>query len=184
MGQYGRRRCGCPDRGRGEWTVSAGELLGRLIRGNSYFIILVAILLLLMAITSAQGLRMATGIETMVFKDSQIYKDIDYYNKNFQSTYFLILVTSDDVLDLDVIDAMDRLGGQIATNPKVANVTGLYSLAPSGQATGLDNTALVAQLVGQLPPDVARFLVLDRHHTIMTVMLRGDVLESDEPAIL
>ncbi len=139
MGQYGRRRCRRPNCGGGEWTVSPGEFLGRLIKGNSYFIILAACLLLLMAITSAQGLHMATGIETLVFKDTQIYRDIDYYNENFQSTTFLILVTTDDVLDPQVIDAMARLETQILTNPKVTGVTGLQTFVAQAQSTGLLN---------------------------------------------
>ena len=165
--------------------MSPGEFLGRLIKGNSYFIILAACLLLLMAITSAQGLHMATGIETLVFKDTQIYRDIDYYNENFQSTTFLILVTTDDVLDPQVIDAMARLETQILTNPRVTGVTGLQTFTAQAQSTGLlNNRANIAQMIENLPPEVSRFLVLDPHHTIMTVTLRGDVEEEDQPPVL
>ncbi|HEY3274548.1 MAG TPA: hydrophobe/amphiphile efflux-3 (HAE3) family transporter [Methanocella sp.] len=165
--------------------MSPGEFLGRFIRGNSYFIILAACLLLLMAITSAQGLHMATGIETLVFKDTQLYRDIDYYNENFQATTFLLLVTADDVLDPQVIDAMGRLQTQILTNPKVTAVTGLQTLAAQAQSTGLlNNRANIVQMIASLPPETARFLVLDRHHTVMTVTLRGDVEEADQPPVL
>jgi hydrophobe/amphiphile efflux-3 (HAE3) family protein len=165
--------------------VSPGEFLGRLIKGNSYFIILAACLLLLMAITSAQGLHMATGIDTLVFKDTQIYRDIDYFNRNFQSTTFLILVTSDDVLDPQVIDAMARLDTQILANPKVTTVTGLQTLAAQAESAGLlNNRANIEQMIAGLPAETAGFLVPDRHHTIMTVSLRGDVDEEDEPPVL
>jgi uncharacterized protein len=165
--------------------VSAGEFLGRLIKGNSYFIMLAACLLLLMAITSAQGLHMATGIDTLVFKDTQIYRDIDYYNENFQSTTFLILVTADDVLDPQVIDAMARLETQILANPKVTAVTGLQTFAAQAGSAGLlDNRANIDQMIAQLPTETARFLVLDPHHTLMTVTLRGDVEEDEQPPIL
>jgi predicted RND superfamily exporter protein len=154
-----------------------------LIKGNSYFIILAACLLLLMAITSAQNLHMATGIETLVFKDTQVYRDIDYYNRNFQSTTFLILITSDDVLDPQVIDAMARLESQILTNPKVTGVTGLQTFA--AQSTDLlSNRADIEQMIEKLPPEISRFLLLDRHHTIMTATLRGDVEEEDQPPVL
>jgi hypothetical protein len=118
-------------------TVSPGEALGKLIKGNSYFIILAAVLLMLMAITSAQGVQMATGIETMVFKDTQLYKDIDYYNENFQATTFLILITSDDVLNPQVIEAMQRLDSQIRANqwrgPRTYSMAGTGYLRPAEQ---------------------------------------------------
>ncbi len=156
-----------------------------MIKGNSYFIILAACLLLLMAITSAQGLHMATGIDTLVFKDTQIYRDIDYFNRNFQSTTFIILVTSDDVLDPQVIDAMARLETQILANPKVTTVTGLQTLVAQAESEGLrSNKANIEQMISKLPADMAQFLVLDPHHTIMTVTLRGDVEEEDQPPIL
>jgi hydrophobe/amphiphile efflux-3 (HAE3) family protein len=165
--------------------VSAGEFLGRLIKGNSYFIILAACLLLLMAITSAQGLHMATGIDTLVFKDTQIYRDIDYFDRNFQSTTFLVLVTSDDVLDPQVIDAMAQLETQILANPKVTTVTGIQTLVAQAESAGsLSNKADIEQMISKLPADMTQFLVLDPHHTIMTVTLRGDVEEEDQPPVL
>ncbi len=166
------------------WTVSPGEFLGRWIKGNSYFIILAASLMLLMAITSAQGLHMATGIDTLVFKDTQIYRDIDYYQENFQSTTFLILITSDDVLDPQVIDAMSRLETQIRANPKVTAVAGLHTFAQAQPAGTMSNRASIEQMIAQLPAETSQFLVLDPHHTIMTVTLRGDVEEEDQPPIL
>jgi hydrophobe/amphiphile efflux-3 (HAE3) family protein len=137
-----------------------------------------------MAITSAQNLHMATGIETLVFKDTQIYHDIDYYNENFQSTTFLIFITSDDVLDPQVIDAMARLETQILTNPKVYAVTGLQSLVANAPPGSMDNRANIEDMISKLPPEVAQFMMLDRHHTIMTVTLRGDIEVEEEPAIL
>jgi len=39
-------------------------------------------------------------------------------------------------------------------------------------------------MISGLPDDTAQFLVPDRHHTIMTVTLRGDVEEADQPPVL
>ena len=68
-----------------------GEAVGQFIKHNKFFIIIAALLFVALAIIYAGHIYMATGTETFVSKDSQIYKDIDYYNKNFQSTNFLIL---------------------------------------------------------------------------------------------
>jgi len=104
------------------------EAIGRLIKDNTYFIVLAALILIAIGVVYAGKIYMATGTETLVFKDTQIYKDIEYYDEHFQSTYFLILLTSDDVYDPRVLDAMDDMERQILANPKVENVTGLQTL--------------------------------------------------------
>jgi uncharacterized protein len=164
-----------------------GEAVGKFIRANTYFIVLVALVLIVLATVYAGKIYMATGTETFVFKDTQIYKDIDYYNKNFQSTTFLIFITSDDVLDPDVLRAMDDMDGQIRNDPKVANVTGLHTIVKlaSGMANGSGmiprSRSEAARLLYATP---AAFVMPDTHHAIMTVELRGNVEEKDEPAIL
>jgi len=147
-----------------------GEALGRFIKANTYFIVLAALVLIALGVIYAGRIYMATGTETLVFKDTQIYKDIDYYNKNFQSTTFLILITSDDVLDPKVLQAMDVMDRQIRADPKVANVTGpeTFVRAASKQAYGRD----------AIPDNEAE------HHAIMTVELDGTVDQSQEPAVL
>ena len=167
-----------------------GEAVGQFIRHNKYFIIIAAILFVALAIIYAGHIYMATGTETFVSKDSQIYKDIDYYNKNFQSTNFLISITSDDVMDPNVLNAMDDLSRQILTNPRIENVTGLNTYVKMGamHAYGYDripeNEADIERLLSNTSSNMAQFIVPNRHHTIMTVQLRGDVDEKSEPSIL
>jgi len=171
------------------FLAGIGEAIGRLIKGNPYLIALAAIILIAVALAYSGRIYMATGTETFVSKDSQIYRDIDYYNKNFQSTTFLILVTSDDVLDPSVLKALESMDEQIRLNPKVANVTGLHTYVrqASKLAYGIDgipsNRADVARLLS-CASEGAAFVVPDEHHTIVTVELRGSVEEKDEPAIL
>lgn len=168
--------------------VSLGEFLGKIIKGNSYLIILGACLLLLVAITVAQGVQMATGIETMVSRDSQLYHDIDYYNHHFQGNsqenLFLILITTDNVCDPAVLDAMKRLDSQIRANPKVADVSGLYRLAGLAPRGTFDNAASIGRWITQLPQGLAQSTVLDPHHTVQTVRLLGDVTDDEKPPIL
>jgi len=167
-----------------------GEAVGRFIRGNTYFVVLAALVLIALAVVYAGKIYMATGTETFVFKDTQIYKDIDYYTKNFQSTTFLILITSDDVLDPSVLMAMDDLDSQIRNNPKVANVTGLHTFVRQasevvyGSGDIPRNRADVYKLLSMAPEGMAAFAVPDEHHAIMTVELRGNVEEKDQAAVL
>ncbi|BAI62940.1 conserved hypothetical protein [Methanocella paludicola SANAE] len=165
------------------------EAIGRLIKSNTYFILLAALVLIVLGAAYAGKIYMATGTETLVFKDTQIYKDIDYYNEHFQSTTFLILITSDDVLDPLVLEAMDDMDRQIRANPKVANVTGLHTLVQQAylKANGTDDIPSNRADIGRLVAPYAEafsFIMPNEHHAIMTVELLGTVEEKDEPAIL
>ncbi|WP_237706018.1 hydrophobe/amphiphile efflux-3 (HAE3) family transporter [Methanocella conradii] len=166
-----------------------GEAVGRLIKGNSYLIVLAALILIALALAYAGRIYMATGTETFVSKDSQIYRDIDYYNKNFQSTTFLILVTSDDVLDPAVLKALEDMDEQIRCNPKVANVTGLHTFVRQASKLAYgneeipDNRADIVRLLSSAPEGAA-FIVPNERHAIVTVELQGNVDEKDEPSIL
>ncbi|HMK46257.1 MAG TPA: hydrophobe/amphiphile efflux-3 (HAE3) family transporter [Methanocella sp.] len=164
--------------------VSFGEALGRFIKNNYYFIILMSVLLLAFAAAFAGHISMATGIETYVFKDTQAYRDIDYYNTNFQATTFLISITSDDVLDPAVIKAMGVLESQLQANPKIYNVTSLNTYLKRALPQGAENEAQVERLISQDPADIAGLLMPDRHHTFINVQLRGNVEPDEEPSVL
>jgi hypothetical protein len=170
--------------------VSPGEAVGRFIKNYPYLVIVIAIILMALAILYASHIYMATGTETLVSTNSQAYKDIEYYDQNFQPTTFLILITSDNVLDPDVLNAMDDLDTQIMTNPKIANVTGLntYVRQAAKTAYGYDDIpeseADVESLINAAPANMTALLVPDPHHTIMTVTLDGDVSTKQEPNVL
>lgn len=171
-------------------VVSVGEAIGLFIKNNTYLIIVAALVFMVLALNYSQNIYMATGIETLVFKDTQIYKDIDYYDENFQATNFLILITSDDVLDPDVLEAMQSLHTQIMNNPKIESVEGLHTLVQKENkaANGIDgipgNKREVEELISRIPAGAASMAMPDRHHTIMTVQLRGAVEEKDEARVL
>jgi hypothetical protein len=166
-------------------TVSLGETLGRFIRGNSYFIILAAALLLIMALASAQHVYMATGTETFVSKDSRLYRDIEYYIEHFQANTFLILITADDVRSPRIIDAMDMLESQLMANPKIQDVTGMNTYLSRVVSPGEGrNAASITRALSPLPGEMAGLIAPGPHHTIMTVLLRGDVEEHEEPPLL
>ena len=168
--------------------VSFTEVLGRFIQGNSYLIILVTVLLLLVAIMSAQNVHMETGIETSVFTYTQLYKDIDYYNHHYNATSalntFLILVTTDDVYDPQALDTMARLGQVIGSVKKVTSVTGIYTYLDAAHNGTLSNEANIEQQVAQLPSSIIQSYVIDRYHTIMYVTMQGNLPETEKPPVL
>ena len=170
--------------------VSPGEAVGSFIKNYPYVVLIAAVVFMALAIIYAGHIYMATGTETLVSTSSQAYKDIDYYNENFQPTTFLIMITSDDVLDPDVLKAMDDLSTQIMTNPRIANVTGLNTYVRQGAEMAYGYDAIpqsevdIDRLITMAPANMTALLVPDRHHTVMTVTLDGDVTAKEEPAVL
>lgn len=163
-----------------------GETLGNFIRDNGPFIVVAAAVLAVMAGLCAQNIYMATGTETLVSKDSPVYRDIDYYNENFQATTFLIFLTSDNVMSPEVIEAMDKLESQLLINPKIERVTGLYKYLQTALPDGIWNKVQARNMLTMLPVSggTENLLLSGTHHTIMTVQLRGDVDEKEEVPLL
>jgi hydrophobe/amphiphile efflux-3 (HAE3) family protein len=168
--------------------VNIAETLGRFIKDNNHLIILASVLLLLLAITSAQNVQMKTGIETQLFKYTQLYKDIDYYNNHYdgtsQQSTFLILITTDNVYDPEVLDAMTRMDRAIRSIQKITNVTGIHTYVAPRSPVVQGNRANAEQLAAQLPPDLVRSLVIDRHHSLMFVTMEGDLEEAEKTPLL
>lgn len=165
-------------------TVTIGETLGRFIKNHYMFIIVMAVLLLVFAGMCAQKIYMATGTETYVFKDSQVYKDIDYYNKHFRATTFMVLITSDNVFSPEMLEAMELLDSQLRVNPKIEDVNGLYDVIHQYLAEDIVNYAQALPILASLPPDVTPYLIPSQHHAVMTVELQGDIEETEKPEIL
>ena len=138
----------------------------------------------------AGKIYMATGTETFVFKDTQLYKDIEYYNDNFQATNFLVLITAEDVLDPVTLEAMDLIEQRVKNNPKIGNVTGLNTFvrqaayAEYGYEMIPRNRIEVERLMSNSSGERAMFVMPNRHHAVMTIELRGNIEEKDEGPIL
>ena len=62
---------------------------------------------------------MATGIETLISTDSQVYKDYDRFSQHFGSSVIVVLVTGDDIAQLlqpDNVRAMETVESQMGGN--------------------------------------------------------------------
>lgn len=169
--------------------AGAGERLGGFIKENARFIIIASAVLMLVAIVYSGNIYMATGTETFVSPDTQLYHDIEYYKEHFQATTFLILISSDDVLNPEVLDAMDALCTRLYENPHINSVTGPptiiknANLAAGGGAIIPRNIEEVEALFERSSKD-ASFMMPDRHNAIITVELKGTVEERDEAQVL
>jgi hydrophobe/amphiphile efflux-3 (HAE3) family protein len=147
--------------------------LGHFIEDKRGLVIVASILLLLAAMLGASRLSFATGIETMMSTDSQVYRDYQEFNDHFGAESVIVLARADSLSNLTelknivAIDAIEQemssvdgvlsvVGPGFALRQAMAQVAGAPVLPPD-QATLesilLDNGAIRAEMKNFFPTD-------------------------------
>ncbi|KTB48934.1 The (Largely Archaeal Putative) Hydrophobe/Amphiphile Efflux-3 (HAE3) Family [Dehalogenimonas alkenigignens] len=139
--------------------------LGLFIEVKRGLVIAASVLLLLAALVGASRLSFATGIETMISTDSQVYRDYQEFNKNFGAETVIILARAEglaNLVDLDNLTAVDSIEQQLSKEAGVLSVVG----------PGFALRQAMAQIAGApvLPPDQA---------TLEVIMLDSRALRSE-----
>ncbi len=152
--------------------------LGALIERRPTLVLCIALFLILPSLFGAASIKMETGLDTFVSKDSAVYRDFDAYYQSFaEPGTIVVLITADDITDFSVLSAMSRLEDTIG---EVEDVTGVTSLAGviegavksyTGSAYIPHSEAEIEQIVGGLPPGLREGLMPDGQHAIMVVTM-------------
>ncbi len=124
--------------------------LGHFIEDKRILVLVISLVLLLGAMAGAAHLGWATGLETMVSTDSQVYQEYQEFNSYFGSETLIVLVKGDaleQLTDLGNIQATDGI------EQEMSGVDGVLSVVGPGFAL----RQAIAQMSGEpvLPPDQA-----------------------------
>ncbi|MEN8614341.1 hydrophobe/amphiphile efflux-3 (HAE3) family transporter [Dehalogenimonas sp. THU2] len=124
--------------------------LGHFIEDQRGLVIMFSVLLLVGAMFGATRLTWATGIETMMSTDSQVYQDFQEFNEHFGAESVIVLARADNLsnlVDLDNIVALDTVEQEMSAADGVLSVVG----------PGFALRQAMAQMTGSavLPPDQA-----------------------------
>ncbi len=124
--------------------------LGHFIEDKRGLVIIASLLLLVGAMFGATRLTWATGIETMMSTDSQVYRDFQEFNDHFGAESVIILAraeTLSNLVDLKNITALDAVEQELSASEGVLAVIG----------PGFALRQAMAQVAGSpvLPPDQA-----------------------------
>ena len=76
-------------------------------------------------------ISMATGTDTYVDKDTRRGMLLDKYMKTFQSESLLLLIESDDVMDPEVLNYIDRPEADISKERSVKGASGIADMIKS-----------------------------------------------------
>jgi hypothetical protein len=163
------------------------ERLGVFIEDRRFFVLLIAALFVVVALQGTQSIEMESGTETFVEKTSALYQDYDHLYLNlFGTEAIVVMVEGEDVLNSDVLKALDRLETASASIPGVESTTSPASvikglnLQANGRETLPENDQELATLAGSVPES----LVPDETHALLYVEMAGDSSSTQQEEIL
>ena len=159
--------------------------LGHFIEDKRGLVIVASILLLVGAMFGATRLTWATGIETMMSTDSQVYKDFQKFNEHFGAESVIVLARADglaDLVNLENIVAIDAVEQEMSAAGGVLSVVGPgFALRQAmAQAAGApvlppDQATLEAILLdnGAVRPEMKNFFPTDNFGIVIITMEGG-----------
>lgn len=173
------------------------EKLGIFIQNNHLTILLVFFLFVFVAMQGAQQIEMASGTETFVGKDSQLYQDYDHLYKNiFRTDAIVVMVEGNDVKSSEFLKAVERLEKQLDSTEGVIETTNPASIIRNinYQTNGrysLPDTDEGVRAIIDANPDIFASLMPDETHMFIMVVMAGsttdekkiDILHATEEAV-
>jgi len=101
--------------------------LGTFIENKRLVVIMLAVVLLVASILGATRLTWATGTDTMISADSQVYKDFQEFNRYFGNETLIVLVKGEatsQLVKLQNVQAMDGIEQRMSSADGVLSVVG------------------------------------------------------------
>lgn len=133
---------------------------------------------------------MASGTETFVGKDSQLYQDYDHLYKNiFQTQSIVVMVEGNEVKSVELMKAVSRLEHQLQATEGVIETTSPASLLKqiSYRKTGraeIPNTDEAVKATIDSNPDMFGGIVPDDTHILISVVMAGSTTDAKQETIL
>lgn len=147
-------------------------------------------ILVILSFQGSQYIEMASGTETQVSKDSQLYKDYDHLFLNYFSTESLVvMVDGDDVKSSAMMKAADRLAYQMEMVPGVTTISSPASILKqinyklNGRTRVPESDTEVQELI-EAYPEYFEALMPDETHMLISVGIEGSATDTQKEDIL
>lgn len=133
---------------------------------------------------------MKSGTETFVGKDSQLYQDYDHlYQSIFQTQSIVVMVEGNDVENVDLMEAVEKLEHQLeatngvveTTSPASLIKTINYKMTGRNELPGTNEE--IAEIIDENPTIFSQ-LIPDNTHMIISVKMPGTADSQTEQDIL
>lgn len=159
------------------------EAYGRFIVKRPWIVIGISLLFILVSICGMTMVYMEAGEEGVIDENTEEYKNYKKYTDNFGGTQKLfVIVTTEDVLQLDILQAIDNL--EINLNRRGEYVTNVISISTvmkmamfeySGMEMLPHNQTIADMIFLSLPKDTVANLVPDEQHALVIVDITDDI---------
>ncbi len=164
------------------------EKLGIFIEDNTIPILLITFLFVIISFQGAQYIGMASGTDTFVDKNSQLYQDFDHLYQNlFGTESIVIMVEGSDVTNPELLKAMDRAYESIDNIPGVIQVNSPSSIIKDvnyemmGRSEIPDDAGLIDEIISSSVPT---YFVPDETHATMSVVVEATTSDEMKEEIL
>ncbi|WYM94042.1 RND family transporter [Methanolobus sp. ZRKC4] len=164
------------------------EKLGIFIESNTIPILLITFLFVIISFQGAQYIGMASGTDTFVDKNSQLYQDFDHLYQNlFGTESIVIMVEGTDVTGPELLKAMDRAYESAVNIPGVIQVNSPSSIIKdvnyemTGKSKIPDDAEVIDEIISSSVPT---YFVPDETHATMSVVVEATTSDDKKAEIL
>lgn len=165
------------------------EWLGVVVEEHGNLVLLLCAAAIVVALVGAQSIYFASGTDTFVNKDSRIYQDYDHlYLKNFETENLVLIVSSDNVLQPDVLKSLDALEKNVREIKNVRSVSGVVDFIKgvNGQMTGryVVPDEGVSELVSMLPKKELEMVLPSEQSGLILVEITPDLTANEQAELI
>ena len=136
----------------------------------------VAVLVFAIALFGVTLVTMETGDDTYIDKTTPRGALLSHYSDAYGSDAIMIIVESDDIMQVECLHYIERLQADVANQQYVERVSGIVDLLKQGNGGTLPgSSAEINQIVGQAPPEVVDRYIPSKMMTISVVSLQPGI---------
>ncbi|MDD3042541.1 MAG: hydrophobe/amphiphile efflux-3 (HAE3) family transporter, partial [Methanosarcinaceae archaeon] len=147
-------------------------------------------ILIILSFQGSRYIEMASGTETQVSKDSQLYKDYDHLFLNYFNTERLVvMVEGNEIKSSALMKAVDRLAYQMEMVPGVITISSPSGLLKqinyklNGRSKVPESDSGVRELIESYP-EYFEALMPDETHMLISVGIEGSATDTQKEDIL
>ena len=171
--------------------------LGLLIVNRRSLVILIGLILIGVAGFGVTRITIATGTETWVSKDSQVYEDYQRFSEHFGGSPIVVLITGDNIsqlLQADNLKGMETVENRLGADSRVISAIGPAFLIKQAvaQQTGMpalpQDPRVVQGIIidpqsGQIRPEF-RGILPDDTHVLIPIVLKAGMSPEEKKAVV
>ena len=161
------------------------EIIADLVVKKPRLVLILVALLIITAVIGTSFITMETGSETYLDPDTPRAMLLSEYTGTFQSDSIMLIVETDDVLDLETLAYLERLEKDIATQRYVTGTGGIVTMLKQANGGKLpQSSAEVNAIRDHIPPEIASRYLPSNMLTITVITLEPGLSQETMNAVL